>query len=137
MFVITHPYTSRNYSTFYNKSIIIYDTEAQTYHKFDTDTQTYVKPKSSECNSNFSSYANRTVDLSTFVSRPYYNSSGYPSCFQTLEEATLAKLHLLSQLSAQITNDITHLQSKYAEACPTSLITSYTTLKLQYPEVFL
>ena len=137
MFVITHPFTSRSYSLFYNKSIIVYDTEAQTYHKFDPATQTYTKPKASECGGSYSTMSGKPTELSQFISKPYRNSAGYGAGFQTLEEATLAKLHLLSQLSSKISNDIAHLQAKYAEACPASLITSYTNLKLQYPEVFL
>lgn len=137
MFVITYPYTSRNYSTFYNKAIIIFDNVANTYHKFDPITQTYSTPKASECKSDFHVHGNRLSTISEFVTRGYYNSSGWPYGFATLEEATLAKLHLLSQLSAEIHRDIAHLQQKYAEACPPSLASAYDTFKLQYPEVFL
>ena len=136
MFVITHPFTSKNYSLFYNKAIIIYDTEANTYHKFDPTTQTYVTPKVSECGANFKTHG-ITINISKLVTQGYYNSSGSPYAFTSLEEATLAKLHLLSQLSAQITKDIAYLQAKYAEACPPSLTSTYNTFKLNYPEIFL
>lgn len=135
MFVITHPFTSKNYSLFYNKAIIIYDTEANVYHKFDPDTQTYVKPKASECKVDFNHSTPYTI--SKLVAQPYYNSSGYPIAFTSLEEATLAKLHLLSQLKVEITEGIAYLQAKYAEACPPSLSSAYDTFKLNYPEVFL
>ena len=137
MFVITHPFTSKNYSLFYNKAIVIYDTEANVYHKFDPSTQTYVKPKASECKADFTVPSGRTIDISKLVTQDYYNSSYYPYAFTSLEEATLAKLHLLSQLSAQITKDIAYLQAKYAEACPPSLNSAYNTFKLNYPEIFL
>lgn len=135
MFVITHPFTSKNYSIFYNKAIIIYDTEANIYHKFDPATQTYVKPKASECKADFRHGRSYTIDR--LVSMGYGNYSRYPYAFTSLEEATLAKLHLLSQLSAQITKDIAYLQAKYAEACPPSLQSTYDTFKLNYPEIFL
>lgn len=137
MFVITHPFTSKNYSLFYNKAIVIYDTEANVYHKFDPSTQTYVKPKAAECKADFTVHSGRTTDISKLVTQGYYNSSYYPYGFTSLEEATLAKLHLLSQLSAQITKDIAYLQTKYAEACPPSLTSTYNTFKLNYPEIFL
>lgn len=137
MFVITHPFTSKNYSLFYNKAIIIYDTEADTYHKFDPATQTYTKPKASECKADFRGHSGLITNISKLVSTRYCNSSWYPYAFTSLEEATLAKLYLLSQLSAQITKDIAYLQAKYAEACPPSLSSAYNTFKLNYPEVFL
>ncbi len=139
MFVITYPYTSRNYSTFYNKAIIIYDNVANTYHKFDPITQTYSTPKASECKSDFTVHgSSRIITISDLVgNRKYYNSGSCPYGFATLEEATLAKLHLLNQLSVEIHRDIAHLQQKYAEACPPSLTSAYDTFKLHYPEIFL
>ena len=135
MFVITHPYTSKNYSLFYNKSIIIYDTDTQTYHKFDPATQTYSTPKSSECKGNYGHPLPYTI--SELVKRGYYNHSGSAKAFSSLEEATLAKLHLLSQLAIEVANSLADLQAKYTEACPPSLFSSYDTFKLNYPEIFI
>lgn len=135
MFVITHPYTSKNYSIFYNKAIVIYDTDTKVFHKFDPVTQTYVKPKASECKGSFNNPNPHTIDK--LVATQYHNYGCWPSSFTSLEEATLAKLHLLSELSAEIAEDLAYLQSKYAEACPPSLPTAYNTLKLNYPEIFI
>lgn len=135
MFVITHPYTSKNYSLLYNKSIIIYDTDTQTYHKFDPATQIYSTPKSSECKSSYGHPLPYTI--SELVKRSYYNSNCSAKAFSSLEEATLAKLHLLSQLAIEIANNLADLQAKYTEACPPSLFSSYDTLKLNYPEIFI
>lgn len=135
MFVITHPYTSKSYSLFYNKSIIIYDTDTQTYHKFDPATQTYSTPKTSECKGSYSRPLIYTI--SELVKRYYYNSNCSAKAFSSLEEATLAKLHLLSQLAIEITDSLADLQAKYTEACPPSLFSSYNTFKLNYPEIFI
>jgi hypothetical protein len=138
MFIITYPYTSSSYSTFYNKAIIIFDDVANTYHKFDPITQTYTTPKASECKADFRVYGNGLTSISDLVRNTgYYNGSCIPYGFATLEEATLAKLHLLSQLSAEIHRDLARLQLRYAEACPPSLTSAYDTFKLNYPEVFL
>lgn len=138
MFVITHPYTSKNYSIFYNKAIVIYDTDTKVFHKFDPVTQTYVKPKASECKGNYAvRFNDLTTTISELVTGNYHNYICYAKGFSTLEEATLAKLHLLSELSAEIAKDLAYLQSKYAEACPPSLPAAYNTLKLNYPEIFI
>lgn len=135
MFVITHPYTSKNYSTFYNKAIVIYDTDTKVFHKFDPATQTYVKPKASECKGSFNNPYPYIIDK--LVAAQYNNHNRHALSFTSLEEATLAKLHLLSELSAEIAEDLAYLQSKYAEACPPSLPTAYNTLKLNFPEIFI
>ena len=136
MFVITHPYTSKSYSLFYNKSIIIYDTDTQTYHKFDPATQTYSTPKPSECKGIYTSAIPYTI--SELVAHRFnYTSHGLTKAFSSLEEATLAKLHLLSQLAIEVANNLVDLQAKYTEACPPSLFSSYDTLKLNYPEIFI
>ena len=135
MFVITHPYTSKSYSLFYNKSIIIYDTDTQTYHKFDPATQTYSTPKASECKSGYGHPLPYTI--SELVKARYYNGNCSAKAFSSLEEATLAKLHLLSQLAIEVANSLADLQAKYTEACPPSLSSSYDTLKLNYPEIFI
>lgn len=135
MFVITHPFTSKSYHVFYNKSIIIYDTDTQTYHKFDPANQTYSTPKSSECKGSYGHPLPYTI--SELAKCRYYNRSGSAKAFSSLEEATLAKLHLLSQLAIEITDNLADLQAKYTEACPPSLFSSYNTFKLNYPEIFI
>lgn len=137
MFVITHPYTFKNYSIFYDKAIVIYDTDTEVFHKFDPATQTYVKPKVSECKGNYDVRFNDLTTISELVTKNYYNYICYAKGFSTLEEATLAKLHLLSELSAKIAEDLAYLQSKHTEACPPSLPSAYNTLKLNYPEIFI
>ena len=136
MFVITYPYTSNNYKRFYNKSIIIYDDVAKVYHKYNPSTNTYTTPKASECGANYNPpYSRATID--SVVKLNYYNYSSVCLAFSSLEEATLAKLHLLNQLAALITSDIAYLQTKLAEACPPELSTAYDSMKLNYPEIFI
>ena len=136
MFIITYPFTSSNYKRFYNKSIIIYDEVAKVYHKFDPSTNTYTTPNPAECGANYSHPSHTTIDQ--LVKRSSYsNSSNSCLAFSTLEEATLAKLHLLNRLAALITSDIAYLQAKFAEACPPELSTAYDSMKLNYPEIFI
>lgn len=135
MFIITYPFTSNNYKRFYNKAIIIYDDVAKVYHKYNPSTNTYTIPKASECGADYSYPYNTSIDI---VKRSgYYNSSNTCLAFQTLEEAILAKLHLLNQLAALITSDIAYLQTKFAEAFPPELSTAYDSMKLNYPEIFI
>ena len=135
MFIITYPFTSNNYKRFYNKSIIIYDDVANVYHKYNPSTNTYTTPKASECGADFT----RPLELSInqIVNHTYINRSNNCLAFSSLEEAILAKLHLLNQLAALITSDIAYLQTKFVEACPPELSTTYDSMKLNYPEIFI
>lgn len=138
MFIITYPYTSTNYKRFYNKAIIIYDNVANIYHKYNPSTNTYTTPKASECGADYNYTFKNIITLGQIVKRSgYYNRSNDCLAFSTLEEATLAKLHLLNQLAALITSDIAYLQTKVAEACPPELSTAYDSMKLNYPEIFI
>ena len=69
------------------------------------------------------------------ITYPFTSSNCF--AFSSLEEATLAKLHLLNQLATLITSDIAYLQTKFAEACPPELSTAYDSMKLNYPEIFI
>lgn len=136
MFIITYPFTSSNYKRFYNKSIIIKDDVAKVYYKYNPSTNTYTTPKTSECGADYNYPHNSSIDL--IVKRSgYYNRSNNCLAFSTLEEATLAKLHLLNQLAALISSDIAYLQTKLVEACPPELSTAYDSMKLNYPEIFI
>ena len=135
MFIITYPFTSNNYKRFYNKSIIIYDDVAKVYHKFNPSTNTYTTPKASECSADFTWPSELSIDQ--VVNHTYINRSNNCFAFSSLEEATLAKLHLLNQLATLITSDIAYLQTKFAEACPPELSTAYDSMKLNYPEIFI
>ena len=136
MFIITYPFTSNDYKCFYNKAIIIYDDVAKVYHEYNPFTNTYTTPKTSEYIAGYRRPYSCSID--TVVRRQgYSNNSNNCMAFQTLEEATLAKLHLLNQLAALIASDITYLQAKFAEACPPELSTAYDSMKLNYPEIFI
>ena len=136
MFIITYPFTSNDYKCFYNKDIIIYDDVAKVYHEYNPSTNTYTTLKASEYKAGYRRPYSCSID--TVVRRQgYSNYSKNCMAFQTLEEATLAKLHLLKQLAALIASDITYLQAKFAEACPPELSTAYDSMKLNYPEIFI